>query len=775
MGQIPGRFRCAVHSTTNMTVSLLSTKIHRPPIRSSFVRRPRLVERLEAGRVARLTLVAAPAGYGKSSLVAEWLGGTAGPVAWLTLDPGDVDPVRFMEYVAGALCDVDPELHRTIARMIEAGQPPSPSAFVEIVIDHASTWASQVVLAFDDYHVIDSLDIHRIVGGLVDQGPAALHLVIISRSDPPLPLSRLRAHAELTEIRADDLRFRVEETRAFFGRAERIRVSDATADALEAHTEGWVAGLQLAAIALRGEPDPDRRAADFSGEHRRVVDYLTEDVIGRQPAAVRRFLLETSVLDRLCAGLCDAVTGDGHGQTMLERLEQEHLFIVPLDDSRTWYRYHHMFAEALRLRLRREAPDRVSGLLERAARWSAEKDSPETAVEYALDAGAHDVAIPLIDRLAQTTLFAQARWTTLLRWTERLPEDLLDGSPGLALARAWALFATGSWQQAARLLERLERSIDAGRTDADALVLAGLETLRASIHYERGDLEACLADSIAALRRLPPEDGFMRSVAELNAGLAQHWLGDVARARETFDRALGLALDSGNTTIALLAIGGAMEVALEQERGLDIDALYERALEIGSGPGGILHPPAGMALVVMGERMREGGALEDAEGVLREGIALCESQGGMPEIALQGRITLARVVLAAGREAEARSITADLNARLSAHRSRPGHPDAVLRRVLRDRLRLRIELGDVTGVAEAEAPHADGLVEPLSERELEILILVAAGRSNPEIAEALHLSRHTIKVYLSRIFDKLGVRGRAQAVSRAYDLGLLAR
>lgn len=894
-----------------MTSALLTTKLFIPRNRRAFLRRPRLIERLEEGRRCRLTLVAAPAGYGKTALVADWMRGLDSDTnaVWLSLDAGDSEPVQLMAYMAEALQRVDDALHDAVVQLLGEGEL-SADAFVTLLLDHASDWPGQTVLVLDDYHAINSLAVHELLRRLVRLSPSSLHLVVVSRSDPPLPLSRLRLRGELMELRASDLRLTIEEASAFLHDVMGLDLDEEGVAGLEARTEGWIAGLQLAGLSLRGEEDPGGRVRRFTGEHRQVVDYLTEDVMARQAEAVQDFLCRTSVLDRLCAALCDAVTGRDDGQAMLEQLERDNLFLVPLDDERVWYRYHHLFSDALGLRLRTESPELVASLHERAARWYRDEGMPEPAVEHALNAEAYSIAEPLIEQQAETVLFAQTRWATLLRWTERLPPERIADRPGLGLARAWGLFTTGRWQSATIVLDQVERALTAQEaTSAVSAFRAEVTTIRACIDYELGDMEASLSGSRTALRQLPPTQGFVRSVAELNAGLTLHLLGDPARADKAFDRALGLALPAGNKTIELFAIGGHMQVAMSRGELRDVAALYARARELGLGPGGITYDPAGMACVLMGDVLREWNHLLEAERVLGEGVELCAGQRGMPEYRLQGQIALARVLLALGDVDAARAAAIRFEEQLAIQRERPGDVDVILARALRDRLRYRLALGGVAAASEAlrelqgsvppsgtvhrvedalldarlqllqaapdaalerlavagedgegpnpaprvaeaamlealahaqlgrsspaasalrhalvaagpggyvrlfldegaamadllrtlpsdgalgkaapellalldrelgsrtgHAPAADRLVEPLSEREAEILALIAAGRSNPGIASELHYSPNTIKVYVSQIYDKLGVRGRAQAVSRAYDLGLL--
>jgi LuxR family maltose regulon positive regulatory protein len=349
--------------------ALLATKLHVPGTRPGFVPRARLADRLEEGLDRKLVLVSAPAGSGKTALLADWAGRNRRPVAWLSLDPGDNDPVRFWRHAAAALDQVRPGIAAKVAALLG---PPAPRSFRGVVTAVINEIAAQpageeIVLFLDDYNLIGSQRVHESVTFLIEHSPPGLHLMLASRADPPLGLARLRAGAQLAEVRADDLRFTPAEAAALLSRAAGEDLPDAAVAALTSRTEGWAAGLQLAGLSLRGRPDIDEFVAAFDGSHRYVLDYLTGEVLDRQPADVRAFLLETSVLDRLSGALCDAVTGRGDGQAMLEEIERANLFLVPLDEVRGWWRYHHLFADLLRKRLQRERPGRAPRLRRAAA------------------------------------------------------------------------------------------------------------------------------------------------------------------------------------------------------------------------------------------------------------------------------------------------------------------------------------------------------------------------------------------------------------------------
>ena len=375
---------------------LLATKLHVPRPQPGFVPRPRLVEALGEGLARGRVLVCAPAGFGKTALLADWARGGGRPVAWLGLDGGDSDPARFWRYVVAALDRARPGLAGRVG-------PPPPRSFEGLVTALINELAAdpgpdEVLLVLDDYHLVDSGPVHESVAFLLENLPPGLRVVVSGRADPPLPLARLRARGQLAELRAADLRFTPEEAAALLGEAAGPGLPAAAVAALVARTEGWAAGLQLAGLSLRGHADPAGFVAAFSGSHRFVLDYLADEVLDGQPGPVRAFLLETSVLERLSGELCDAVTGRAGSQAMLQDIERAGLFLVPLDEVRGWWRYHHLFADLLRARLQAEQPGRVQALHRAAAAWCEEHDLADDAVRHALAAGDAAWAARLVER-----------------------------------------------------------------------------------------------------------------------------------------------------------------------------------------------------------------------------------------------------------------------------------------------------------------------------------------------------------------------------------------
>ena len=400
---------------------LLATKLHMPRPRPDLVPRPRLAERLDEGLARGLMLVCAPAGYGKTVLLADWARRGPQPTAWLSLDVGDNDPARFWRHAVAALDRSRPGLAERVGPLFGPPAPASYEGLVTALINElaAGSDANQTLLVLDDYHLIDSEAVHTSLGFLLEHRPPGLHLVLASRSDPPLALARLRGRGQLTELRAADLRFTADEAAAMLRQG--AAVSDAALPetalaALAARTEGWAAGLQLAALSLRGQPDAVGFTAAFTGSHRYVLDFLAEEVLEHQSEQVRTFLLETSVLERLSAPLCDTVTSRPGSQALLEEAERAGLFVVPLDEVRGWWRYHHLFADLLRARLQAEQPGRVPELHRNAAAWYAERGLADDAIWHAVAAGELTWAARLIEQYFDELYYLGGEGTTLQRW-----------------------------------------------------------------------------------------------------------------------------------------------------------------------------------------------------------------------------------------------------------------------------------------------------------------------------------------------------------------------
>src|SRR6266487_553787 len=411
---------------------ILATKLYLPGLRPNVVSRPRLLERLNEGLHRKLTLISAPAGFGKTTLVSEWVAFIERPTAWLSLDEGENDPARFLAYLVAALQTIVATIGEGVLGVLQSPQPPPPEAILTALLNEITTLPDHFVLVLDDYHVLDAKPVDIALTYLVEHLPPQMHLVIATREDPQLPLARLRARSHLTELRAGDLRFTASEAAAFLNQVMGLSLSATDIAALEDHTEGWIAGLQLAALSMQGRQDVPGFIRAFAGDHRYIVDYLVEEVLQRQPAPVRSFLLQTSILDRLSGPLCDAVTGQAEGNARLEALERGNFFVVALDDKRQWYRYHHLFAEVLSAHLMAEQPDQLAPLHRRASAWYEQHGSAADAIRHALAAEDFARVADLLE-LAVPAMLRRRQEASLLGWLKVLPDELVHRRPVLSV------------------------------------------------------------------------------------------------------------------------------------------------------------------------------------------------------------------------------------------------------------------------------------------------------------------------------------------------------
>src|SRR5215203_6084663 len=537
-----------------MTLPLLVTKLYVPPPRPGVVPRPHLIARLDEGLHRKLTLISAPAGFGKTTLVSEWVATGGRPTAWMSLDEADRDPPRFLSYLIAALRTVAPDIGEGLLDVLQSSQSPPAESILTSLVNEIAALPHPLVLVLDDYHVIDAEPIDRALTFLLEHLPPQLHLVITTREDPRLPLPRLRARDQLTEVRAAGLRFTVDEAAAFFNEAMGLDLSDGDVAALETRTEGWIAGLQLAALSLRGRNDVARFIQAFTGDDRYIVDYLVEEVLGRQPERVRTFLLQTSVLDRLCGPLCDAVTGGNDGTTLLDALERGNLFVVPLDNKRHWYRYHHLFADVLRTHALEEEYEHVAVRHRRASEWYKRQGQPADAIRHALAAGDFGRAADLVE-LASTEMRRSRQEATLLGWLRALPDEVLRCRPVLSNLYAGVLMQSGEFEGVEALLQDAERWLvtddqgESSKATTAAMVVIDEDTFRnlpAMIPIHRAGLALALGDVTASMRHarraldLLGEDDLMgHGAASALLGLAAWTNGDLDAAHRSY--AAGMA------------------------------------------------------------------------------------------------------------------------------------------------------------------------------------------------------------------------------------------
>ncbi|TDW77439.1 LuxR C-terminal-related transcriptional regulator [Kribbella pratensis] len=854
---------------------LVETKLFRPRTRPGLVDRPRLDERLLRKDGTGLTLVSAPAGFGKTTLVSEWASDGA---AWVSLEESDQDPVAFWTYVLTALDRAAPGVADDALTVLQSGPAPIETILAS-VLNELSVLPGEIDLVLDDYHLADSLEISRGMTYLLDHLPPQLHLLISTRADPALPLARLRARGELVEVRAADLRFTLEEVSSYFTGMGLDADAIAT---LEERTEGWIAALGLAALSLRGRSDATGFINDFAGDDRYIVDYLVDEVLDREPAQVRRFLLETSIVDRLTGSLCDAVTGQPGGRAMLESLERQNLFVVPLDDRRQWYRYHHLFADVLRARLLAERGD-ITDLHRRAAKWYDDAGDTVAAVHHAVAAGDVDHAADLVE-LAVPALRRDRQEATIRRWLDDIPEDVVRRRPVLAIGFVGALMASNEFPGVEQRLQDIERQL-AG--PADELVVvdrselerlpSAIETYRAALDLIAGHPPGTIEHAAVALDLAIPGDDLTIAAASALSALASWAGGDIESAHRGYAAAAAGLERAGHISDVLGCSVTLADLEMTQGRLRQAEATLERALSLaGDGIRGASDMYVGLSRIAWERndldaatdylrRAEELGAASDlpqnpyrwrlamarireAEGHLDSALNLLDaaitvyvgdfSPNVRPLTAVRARLLIRQGDLSAAQE-WADSVPDELSylheyehitaARLMMAQRKDAVPLLErLRAAAEDRTGSLIEilvlqalagrdpaaleraltLAEPEGyvrvfVAEGEpmltmlqrlrpasayvrrlldaarqptrVSTPQTLLDPLSDRELDVLRLLTSELDGPSIARELVVSLNTVRTHTKHIYTKLGVNNRRAAIRRAHQLGLLTR
>jgi LuxR family maltose regulon positive regulatory protein len=685
---------------------LVETKFFPPAPRAGIVARPRLDDRLS--RRGHFVLVSAPAGFGKTTLLGRWLTLAGTSVAWVALDEGDRETSAFWTYVLTALDRAVPGVGAGALPLLQAGQTPT-EAVLTVVLNELSVLPGEVTLILDDYHLVDSPGIRPGMTFLLDHLPPQVRLIISTRADPGLPLARLRARGELIEIRAAELRFTLAEATTYLNDVTGLGLTVEDIASLAERTEGWVAALQLAALSLRGRDDAAGFIAGFAGDDRFVVDYLVEEVLDRQPEPVRRFLLETSILDRLTGALCDAVTGGHDGKAMLERLDRANLFVVPLDDQRRWYRYHHLFADVLRSHLLDERRD-VADLHRRAGNWYDETGEPVPAVRHTLAAGDVGHAADMVER-AVPELRRNRQEHTLRRWIDELPDDVVERRPVLAMGFVGALMAGNEFSDVGRRLSGIEQLLD-GRSEnvvvIDERELArlpgGIELYRAALALIGGDLAGTLKHAQLAVVRAPEHDDLTRASADALAGIASWTTGDLEAAHRSYtDAAAGLHRVGYISDVLGCSITLA-DLESTQGRLRRAQRTYERALELASDQSlrGTRDMYVGLSQIAL-----EHNDLAAATEYLRRCDELGE-QAGLPQNPYRWRVAMALL-----REAEGNTDTA-LGLLTEAERAYVGDFAPNVRPVPALRARMLAAHGDVTSALEWARQYGVSVHDELS-------------------------------------------------------------
>ncbi len=884
-----------------MSTTLLATKLYIPPLRPHQVLRPRLIERLNEGLHHKLTLISAPAGFGKTTLISEWLTRCHRPAAWLSLDKGDNDAIRFLAYLVSALQTIATPLGVGALRMLHSPQPPSIESILTALLNDLTTLSDPFVLVLDDYHVLDAQPIDQALTFLLEHLPSQMHLVIATREDPALPLARFRARSHLTELRAADLRFTSSEAAEFLTQVMGLPLSAGDIGLLATRTEGWIAGLQLAALSLQGVPDATSFIQSFTGSHQFVLDYLVEEVLEQQPEHIQVFLLRTSILDRLCGPLCEAVVLDPavSGQATLEYLEHANLFLVPLDHERRWYRYHHLFAELLRQRLHQritssmeDAESQMNDLHIRASIWYEAQGLELEAFQHAAAANDVERAVRIMMEGSRIPMHHLGTMTAILDWLASLPKTVLDARPALLARYASGLLVIGQTTGVEEKLHAAEAALQSAEPDDTTRDLVGqIAAARATLATNQLQVEPMLAQSRRALEYLHPKNLVFRTTAYCMLGFAHLLQGDRTAARQAYTEAIALSHASGNIFFTIIATSG-LGTVQEAENQLSLAAqTYRRVLQLA---GDMPLPMIYEAHLGLARILYEWNDLEAAEHHGLQSLHLarqyesevdrfiaCEvflarlklAQGDVvgasamlaqasrsahqhnfvhriPEVAAaqvltflrQGQVagaahlierqdlplSQARVLLAEGKTAVALAVLAPWRKQVEAR----GWADEQLKVLVLQAVTLQADsdqdqavhlllhalalaeseglirlfvdegppmvpllaaaaaqgrmpeyLRKVLAAFEAEKqkneatvsqlPPAQPLIESLSRRELEVLRLIAQGLSNQEMSERLVIALETVKGHNKKIYAKLQVQRRTEAVARAHELGLL--
>jgi len=687
---------------------ILQTKLHIPPIRPELVSRPRLIERLNAGLPVgrKLTLVSGPAGFGKTTLVSEWVAGCGRPAAWLSLDKGDNDPTRFLAYLVAALQTIAANTGEGVLGVLQSPQRPPSESILTALLNEIITIPDDFVLVLDDYHVIDARPVDNALTFLLEHLPPQMHVVIATREDPNIPLARYRAGSQLTELRVADLRFTPVEAAEFLNQVMGLDLSAEDVAALETRTEGWIAGLQLAAISMQGHEDATSFIQSFTGSHHFVLDYLVEEVLEQQSASVQAFLLRTSILDRLCGPLCDAVLGSpsASGQETLEYLEHANLFLIPLDDERRWYRFHHLFADLLRQRLHQniassteDAKSRVNELHIRASQWYEDNGLYIEAFHHAAAANDIERAERLIEGKG-IPLHARGAAASILDWLASLPKTALDAKPSLWVRYARLSMVTGQATGVEEKLQAAEAVLQGAEPDDKTRDLIGrIAAVRANLAWTQYQIETIIAQSRRALEYLHPDNLYFRFTAIWTLGFACLLQGDRAAAGKAFTEALSISQASGDIHSTIVAITGLGQVhELANHLYLAADS-YRRVLQLA---GDLPLPVVSEAHLGLARIFYEWNDLDAAEQYGQQSLQLARQFDKVIDRFIISEVFLARLKLARRDVAGAAAMLAEADQSVRQHNFVYRMPEVAAAQVL-----TLLRQGDLAAAAQLATAH----------------------------------------------------------------------
>jgi LuxR family transcriptional regulator, maltose regulon positive regulatory protein len=631
-----------IYKAEGNAMLLLNTKLNIPPVRPSHVQRVELIQKLDKLHEYKLALIVASAGYGKTALVSEWIAQSPLKVAWFSIDAGDNDPIRFWDYVIAAIQTLHPDIGEQTLTLLHEPQPLPIETILSTLINELSALPDLLTVVLDDYHVIDSASIHEGLAFLVEHMPSQMRLIMTTRTDPPLPLARMRVRSQLLELRSTDLRFSPPQIAAFFTDVMGLILTTEEVKALDTRVEGWIAGLQLAGLALQGKSNTAEFIASFAGDHRYVLDYLGDEILDRQPDAMQQFLLQTSILERLNADLCDTVTGVGNSYSVLEHLERNHFFVVALDDKRQWYRYHRLFADFLHHRLELKYPERVKELHQRASLWFERNGLQSEAIGHALAAQDYERAAELVQGIAELLIWRRAEHNTLLGWLSALPDSVMQIYPRLYLYHAWVLHLTNQMSAAGQRIRDAESTLNHTVGSSDPLIVGMLSAVHSTLTGLHQQFPETLTLSRKALELLPEEAVSWRCMAAINLGVTCAYIGEVQEAVEVLSYAMELSQEIGSSFAMLSAFWHLSSLQTAQ---LTLRAAENtcQQLEHAAHMQGLQRfPTSGYIALLLGEISLERNDLDAAERYLLESAEQINPES-FPLALLRAYIALSRL------------------------------------------------------------------------------------------------------------------------------------